>query len=159
MRKIFSSFFEKRINRAKYLFVLVIILILESLYLFNPILLDSIRSGESNIAVHFILIFIVSSFLIIYFTIKRLHDINLTGVFSIILLFPIVNFFLLLKLLFQRGTPYKNKFGNITSEENNFTKTEENENDYKVYVRKLNVKFGIITASVFITYFLVLFIK
>ena len=43
--------------------------------------------------------------------VKRLHDLNHSGWFSLILYLPVVNFFLLLYLAFRRGLPVENQFG------------------------------------------------
>ena len=44
-------------------------------------------------------------------SIKRLHDINLSTVYSLLLLLPVVNGFFLLYLLFAGGTPGRNEYG------------------------------------------------
>ncbi len=43
--------------------------------------------------------------------VRRLHDVNQSGWWSLISLIPLINFLLLLYLVFAEGTPKKNRFG------------------------------------------------
>ncbi|MGY6562557.1 MAG: DUF805 domain-containing protein [Luteibaculaceae bacterium] len=55
----------------------------------------------------------VGSFVLIMLqNIKRLHDINLSGWYSVLLFVPLINLFLSLFLLFKPGTTGPNAYGN-----------------------------------------------
>ena len=43
--------------------------------------------------------------------IRRLHDLNRSGKFAILLFIPVVSFFLMLYLIFAKGTDGENRFG------------------------------------------------
>ena len=53
--------------------------------------------------------YIIYAFFVIY--IKRLHDLNLTGWLSLIILFPVLNFFFTIYLCIKDGSPGQNKHG------------------------------------------------
>lgn len=53
--------------------------------------------------------YLTYAFFIIY--IKRLHDLNLTGWLSLIILFPFLNFFFTIYLCIKDGSPGQNKYG------------------------------------------------
>lgn len=52
-----------------------------------------------------------NTFGILILQIKRLHDINASGWWALLLLVPIVNAIYKLVLLFKKGTPRRNRFG------------------------------------------------
>ena len=64
----------------------------------------------------------------IYSGVKRLHDIDASGWWAILMLIPLVNFFLGIVLLFRKGTNGENRFGLPPSTTNNL---EENYNQNK----------------------------
>ena len=67
------------------------------------------------IGILFGLIFVVISIpclvLVIQLTIRRFHDLNRSGWFTVGVYCPIVNIFLIIYLLFFKGTAGKNRFG------------------------------------------------
>lgn len=64
----------------------------------------------------------------IYSSVKRLHDIDASGWWAILIFIPLVNLFLGIVLLFRKGTNGENRFGLPPSTTNNL---EENFNPNK----------------------------
>lgn len=54
--------------------------------------------------------FLVGSF-IVFVTAQRLHDLNRSGWYGLLLLVPVINIGLLLMLLFKAGDPAPNRYG------------------------------------------------
>ncbi len=54
---------------------------------------------------------VVSAVVGVIFAIRRLHDINASGWFVLLILVPLVNLIVLLVLVFKAGTPGPNRFG------------------------------------------------
>ena len=150
MNKIFKSFFANRINRSKYLMVYLLIFLIIILFLFNSTSLNSIRTGETSIISHLFPVVIFYSIFTIYFSIKRLHDINLSGAFSVLLFVPIIGLFFLLKLFLQKGTPFQNEYGSNPLKKTEIERNEENEKIYKDYTKKLNKNLGILSVVIII---------
>ncbi|MEJ2329353.1 MAG: DUF805 domain-containing protein [Gammaproteobacteria bacterium] len=58
----------------------------------------------------YVLLTIITTVLLVIFVIRRLHDLNTTGWLALLLIVPLVNFFLLLYLLLKRGDEGGNRF-------------------------------------------------
>lgn len=98
--KVNPNFFslEGRINRIKYFWaVLAIGAIASVVMIFWP---SSTR-----------VIMILTSIAVFFPVIKRLHDINKSGVFAFLMFFPVLNLILGLVLLFKKGTNGANQYG------------------------------------------------
>jgi len=98
--KVKPNFFslEGRINRIKYFWaVLVIGIIVNIMIVFLP--------SSTNI------IIILTPIAVFFPVIKRLHDINKSGVFAFLMFFPVLNLILGLVLLFKKGTNGVNQYG------------------------------------------------
>lgn len=105
IQKLFFSF-DGRLNRQPYIFCNLALWIISSIFGFI------MSSSDSTLIA--ILGFIVGLAIIagsISLTVKRLHDLNKGGLFALILLVPIVNFFFELYLLFVKGTDGQNEYG------------------------------------------------
>lgn len=105
----------KRLNRRSFLltilfsiFLFVVVgLLLDMIYrtLFNVHTVD----GEPTwVLIPFILLWWVYA---ASCAVRRLHDINASGWWSITIFVPFANFVLLIRLFFDRGTDSKNKYG------------------------------------------------
>ncbi|KJV39811.1 DUF805 domain-containing protein [Acinetobacter brisouii] len=57
------------------------------------------------------ILFLLYSYLIIVFMIRRLHDLNQSGWMSLLLLIPMLNLLFGLYLVLARGTPHANNYG------------------------------------------------
>ncbi len=64
-------------------------------------------------SIGFIIIAIISLYFAFVFAIRRLHDINLSGWLSILLIIPLINLILFLVLVFTPGTKGVNRFGPV----------------------------------------------
>lgn len=109
---------------ARYLIVTIISYLLIGLVIFAAVSLsgsnfENLMASEDFSAIGLIgaiplvvivvLMFVVSIFL----TIKRLHDFNRSGWFSLVLLIPLVNVLFMLVLFFWPGSKSANRFGGV----------------------------------------------
>lgn len=90
--------FRGRANRKRYIiFLIVYVIIWSSLY---------------NISEFLDIVFIlISTIPMISLTARRLHDINRSGWWQLLYAIPIINFIILLILLFKTGDEGENNFG------------------------------------------------
>ena len=105
IQKMFFSF-DGRLNRKPFILGNLALWVISSIFGF-------IMNGSDSTLIS-ILGFVAGLALIagsISLIVKRLHDLDKNGLFALILLVPIVNFFFELYLLFVKGTDGSNKFG------------------------------------------------
>ncbi|WP_081403361.1 DUF805 domain-containing protein [Acinetobacter equi] len=116
---------QGRISRATYIawsliaaiISLIILLILSSAFLSADISSLDLQNSEeistflNSVSFIQLPIYIIGYYFLIIFTIKRLHDLNLTGWLSLLLFIPLINFFFGLYLFFAKGNISSNKFG------------------------------------------------
>lgn len=93
--KLFS--FEGRMNRAPYLKMELLILVIASFVSLSGTLAD--------------LAFAAFGVLHISLSVRRLHDLDKSGWFAVLLLVPVVGLVLYLYLLVRKGTEGSNRFG------------------------------------------------
>ncbi len=105
IQKMFFTF-EGRLNRKPYFFGNLALGLVSALC---TMIMDNSDSGLISIlgAVIGIALIIASVSLII----KRLHDLDKGGLWALIMLIPIVDFFFGLYLLFAKGTDGNNQYG------------------------------------------------
>lgn len=111
---------QGRIGRMRFVtynFSLVIIaylfLILALLLVGADIFQGSRSSANMGVFGAIMFIFIVAYLVFnIFFTVKRLHDVNLSGWVYLVTLIPVINVLIALYLLFAPGTEGQNNFGN-----------------------------------------------
>lgn len=111
-----ASLFKGRINRrifiVNYLLLLscflVVVQLLNLVAKWNVILKD-------NYMLVFLSVFFIAFIFLLSLTAKRLHDIGLPTILSLLLLIPVVTPFLFLFLLLKRGQPGINQYGNPQS--------------------------------------------
>lgn len=98
--------FDGRLNRKPYFFGNLALGLISALF---TMIMDNSDSGLISIlgAIMGIALIIASVSLII----KRLHDLDKGGLWALIMLIPIVDFFFGLYLLFAKGTDGYNRFG------------------------------------------------
>ena len=87
--------------------------------------LFSAAGNSSGVEALLFILLIAIIWVDIYSSVKRLHDIDASGWWAILMLIPLVNFFLGIVLLFRKGTNGENRFGLPPSTTNNL---EENYN-------------------------------
>lgn len=104
LKKYFS--FEGRINRFKFFFIYLLVSI--PVYFFNKIV-D--LSGFSLIFIIAPIFQIPCAVLLICITVQRLHDIDRPGFHYWFLFIPFYNLYLILLLLFKKGTDGLNEYG------------------------------------------------
>jgi uncharacterized membrane protein YhaH (DUF805 family) len=95
-------YFRGRLNRRNFLFGAITISIISSLV--------AKLDPRATMGIFELLAGIFSVFFGFSIAVRRLHDINQSGWWSLVALIPVVNFFFVLYLLFVEGTG-KNKFG------------------------------------------------
>ena len=114
-KRIKGSIFDGRMNRAAFVsaclgvygVVLVIVLIMGLLTIF----LQNSPLAADSVVFLFILISVLAIGLQFTFAAKRFHDLNRSGLYSLCLLVPIINFAVLIELLFMKGTTGPNQYG------------------------------------------------
>lgn len=99
-----------RIRRKDFLFYAVLLIILNYISIVIIENLDKGQHGFENYNLVVVILLVISIPLALILTAKRLHDINLSGWFSLLLLIPFLNFVFLL-LYFIDGTIGDNKYG------------------------------------------------
>ncbi|WP_294034099.1 DUF805 domain-containing protein [uncultured Moraxella sp.] len=111
--------YKGRIGRIRYLAYSMILNILLSLLFAVPmgVLFAMIDAVNPDAMFGILLMFWLPMMLIGLYTtfaptIRRLHDLGKTGWMSLLLLVPLVNLILLLYLLFAKGEPLPNQYGN-----------------------------------------------
>lgn len=95
-----------RLNRMRYF----------PLFLLIGIILDMINPTTQHLGNIYlfdisVIVTIVSIIIGLYITILRLHDLERPGTHVLLLLIPLYNLYLLLVLLFDKGTDGPNKYG------------------------------------------------
>jgi len=114
-KKLFFNF-EGRIDRIQFL---IGHLILFAYTIFVPVLLSMVMvnlfGGTGNIVTSLLIIAativsIVANFALI---VKRLHDINLSGWWSLVVLIPYIGIIAVILIYFIPGTPTQNRFGPV----------------------------------------------
>ena len=112
-----KGMFGRRIGRLGFLLSFIIWVLLPLVVVFieafnRNINITGIR-GVVNIAclilLGAILIWSIPLFVSLY--VRRLHDLNMSGLYALLILVPIVNLILLLYLLFAPGKDKKNMYG------------------------------------------------
>lgn len=127
-----------RISRKKYIEYSLVLIILSFVFYYN---LDN----NSNLSFYYIYSLIVF-FLNIYLTIGRLHDINLSAWYSVILFIPIINLSFL-ALYFIPGTKGENKFGVDPENRINPKKLVFNNNQKIKSIEKIEKKLEILDQT------------
>ncbi|WP_326518039.1 DUF805 domain-containing protein [Acinetobacter sp. CAAS 2-6] len=78
----------------------------------NGVLNENFTNALNGMAgLGFLLLFVVYFYFHLVLVIRRLHDLNQTGWISLLLLVPVINFFLAFYLLLAPGTPGMNRYG------------------------------------------------
>jgi len=99
-----QSLYSGRYNRAKYVWInLLIVIPFAVLY--------NILATEFENEIVQLLFSIISFAALSPITVKRLHDLNMSAWYYFLFLIPLINLGLGLTLLFKKGTPGPNKFG------------------------------------------------
>jgi uncharacterized membrane protein YhaH (DUF805 family) len=119
-----KNLFKERINRRNYIFGLIssvllfclVWLVLLAAYFILAVITGYFGSDEQPVYMIFIWIFLFFPiFIVCAFNIslhvRRLHDLNRSGWFWLLLLLPYVNILFLVLLLFARGTKGENHYG------------------------------------------------
>ena len=99
-----------RIRRKDFLVYAICLMIMNSIFVAIIEYLDNAYYGYEHYNLVIIILLVISIPLALILTAKRLHDINLSGWFSLLLLIPYLNFVFLL-LYFIDGTIGDNKYG------------------------------------------------
>jgi uncharacterized membrane protein YhaH (DUF805 family) len=112
--RLFSS--QGRMGRLRYMaysfFIMYGSLILAALLVFAfPNLLSSSTHRIDGILIALGLFFLSLMFIPLLLTVQRLHDININGLFILALIIPLLNFALILALMFMPGSAKHNRFG------------------------------------------------
>jgi len=108
--------FEGRIDRTQFLIGNLILFAYTILVpLFLAMVMVNLFGGMGNIATSLLIIAativsIVANFALI---IKRLHDINLSGWWSLVVLIPYIGIIAAIIIYFIPGTPIENRFGPV----------------------------------------------
>lgn len=116
----FTNLFKGRIGRMQY-FVTSIILMLVVLFPGNLFVSFSFEFDGIILLIFLLMLFVVyvvSMTLEISITVRRLHDIGMSGWFTLILFVPFLNLLWVLYLLFRRGEGVPNKYGPVPERKN-----------------------------------------
>ena len=97
-----------RLSRSQFLMSLIILKLTAFLIVFLCPSLFFLGALKNAVLIGCALACVYGGFVVI---IKRLHDIGLTGWFSIITYVPVLNLFFFFYLLFKKGDEGKNQFG------------------------------------------------
>ncbi len=105
LRLLFSS--KGRIDRKEYLIRVVLsFIIIVLIQVFSIVNNGEFFKGLAIVSFYIILvIYLYSS------TIKRLHDVDLSGWYSLLLIVPFINIVFILYLIIRKGNGLVNKFG------------------------------------------------
>jgi uncharacterized membrane protein YhaH (DUF805 family) len=106
-QEIFS--WNGRLNRRRYFFRGLIIGIIPSLFIRLPQAWGYQFSGL--VSAFAFLLAIAAMVIALFQTIKRLHDLEMVGWYSILSLIPLVNLFFGIYVLFKKGTGGPNRYG------------------------------------------------
>ncbi len=97
-----------RFSRGQFIFSGIILNLLTfMIYPLCPLL--SFLGSLKGLAVVLYVIGLMYGYFVII--IKRLHDVDLTGWFSLLLYIPVIGFFFFVYLIFKKGDPGRNQFG------------------------------------------------
>ncbi len=109
-----NNLFSGRISRLNFfvnwLVYTTIFLILVSSDLF---LIGANKSSQSFVYILLAVIYIIGIIYTSSLYIRRLHDINQSGWLTFLIIVPLVNFGLLLFLIFKKGSPEMNRYGPV----------------------------------------------
>jgi len=119
---IFLNLFKGRLRRLDYFLLnllgIIAVGIINSIFL---VLLSSFVNMPAIFYSCFIIFnIVIISMLMISGTVRRLHDIKMSGFWIFILFVPIVSIIFGFLLLFKKGTDGLNKYGEINSDKNFF---------------------------------------
>jgi uncharacterized membrane protein YhaH (DUF805 family) len=113
--RLFSS--QGRIGRLRYIasFSIVYLTALLSIVLMNSIASHKLEGSAVTIAavatVMVLIGLVLCTFIQVFLSIQRLHDMNMNGLFILTFIIPLVNIALIFGLMFMSGNAERNRFG------------------------------------------------
>ncbi len=107
-----SVFFSGRISRLNFFInwlAYIILLIILEIVLYMVITQN--RSLQVPFAIISVIVYLIGVVYLISLYIRRLHDMNLSGWLTLLMLVPLINLGLLIFLFFKRGSISNNNYG------------------------------------------------